>query len=169
MRASKGTTLLEALVYIGLLGGLFTVIVSVLISSSTVLQEIHAMRAINQSGLLVVERIGEAVRSGTELDTATSTFGVDPSILGVIENRDGNATSTVFYVVNGAMYLYDETDSIRLTDDAVTVDSFVVENISIGSTTAVKIDMTIGYMNGSSTRSENFYGTFNARGAYDER
>lgn len=170
MSSEKGTTLLEALVYISLLGALFVVIVTVLINSTDTLQSVHALRAVNRSGLLVMERVGETVRRATGLDLATSTLGASPSQLGVVESRDGNATTTVFYIEDGVIQMFDETNLIPLTDRDVTISSFLVEDISIGSTTAVKIDLTIEYIQGTTTlHSEVFHGTFNARGAYDDR
>lgn len=170
MDARKGTTLVEAIVYVGILGGIFTAIVSVILSSTNTLEQIQAIRSVNRSGLVALERIGTEMRAAIQLEVATSTFKVDASQLGMTTYDGVNATTTVFYVVNGRMMMFDETNEFALTEPDANVERFFVRDISVGSTTAVQIELTVSHVVGTSSdvRKE-FYGTFNARGAYNDK
>lgn len=161
-----GFTLVEMLIYIGLLTLISVSALSLLLTLRALLDEYRADQHLTESAQTVLERVLYDLRSADQIDTT------DPSALmvdtpGHLVITSG-ATVTEFYVSGGRLMV--SVNSVELgplTKETVVVDELRFFPYDNGVTQAVKIQFGLTATVGDATATADFNGTAVLRGTYD--
>lgn len=164
-----GYSIIEMLVYLAI----FTVLSVVVINSFIIIlfsfNTTNMNRQLIESGTMVVERMSREIRQASSIDIVNSSIGSNPGILQLnsTDQTSGNSVIIKFATINQALNLYrDGTSAGNLLGQNVSVDSLIFRRIATTNSEAVKIEMTLSYSKGQSTKSVNFYDTVVLRGGY---
>ncbi|MES2436479.1 MAG: hypothetical protein V4519_00550 [Patescibacteria group bacterium] len=165
-KTSTGFSLIEMLIYISILSGIFIIIVSVLVSFSASYRQVSALRVLERSAITAMERMTRDIRAGTQVNDGLSTMGSSPGVLSITQTQNSVSTTTRFYIsansvkmdVNNAYYG-------PLTGSDVTVTSLIFRKLTSSSTDAVKIDMTLQATKGNVTKSKTYHSTIILKGS----
>ncbi len=164
--SKSGFTLVEMLIYIGLLILISVSALSLLLTLRTLLDEYRADQHLTESAQAVLERVLYDLRSADQIDTT------DPSV--VMVNTPGHlvltrdTTVTEFYVSSGRLMV--SVNSVELgplTKETVEVDELRFLPYDNGVTNAVKVVFRLTSTVGDATATANFNGTAVLRGTYD--
>lgn len=151
MREEKGFTLLESVIYIGLLIITTGLVINFALNLITSYGKIQASKDAMNNAQNVLDAIVREIRNASKVYTPTSAF--TPTDLGQLSletslNLPEGETSTFadFYVDNNKLYLKKEGQtSLALTSDRVKVKNLVFTHLTSSNTEAVKIQLTVGY------------------------
>lgn len=166
-RFSAGFTMVELLVYIVVFSFISILAVNMFLSISSAFVEIRGNHELARSGGAVLEKMTREIKWANTID-ASSTLGTAPSTL-ILNGTDlsGTARTTTFAVSNGDLIFSEGGTSVgSLLSGSVSVDSFLIREITTSVSSAVRIELTLSYERGSTTRTENFYTTVSLRGGY---
>lgn len=152
MRASsthqQGFTLIEMLVYIGLLAVLLTVLTQA--GSHIIRQTAHTQLTAQVLGNArgALEDIGREIRHGSGLYTPTSVFGTYPGQLSLAtqENAPADEAGTYvdFYIDDERLYRKREGATAELlTSEQVKVTNLVFTHLNVSNDPAVRIELTV--------------------------
>ncbi len=111
------------------------------------------------NGEFVLERMARSIRASSNVDGATSVFGISPGTLKVGTNK--------FYLSGGTLKLDDGSTIQDLSSDA-SVTSLKFYDSASGSTGShlIKIELTLQTGSGKFLESKNFFASAVIRGAY---
>jgi len=169
MTKNRGFTLIETVVYIVILGMLFTVIVTAVVNVISLYHVFDVRRDIQDSALASFDRITREIRSARSVSTSGSVFNSHPGILVVSTNQGGVPIVRQFSLDNGVLHLYEEgVDQGPLTSADVTVTNLVFEYSENEHTDLVKITMQLQAGNGDIQETKNFYVSTVLRGSYND-
>jgi len=159
---SKGFTLVETLIYLGLFVMLIIVIIDSISAISTSYKNIKELRAIESSAMASMDRMISEIRNANSVDTADTTFNSNPGQLSLI-----NGTSTrKFYVLNNRLMINEDGSIGPLTGSDIKVTSLIFRSIATTTSSAVKIELSLRNVASSTSLTENFYMTATLRGSY---
>lgn len=163
-----GFSLVESLIYIGLLVLIIVAIISMLLIMGRSYNYLKSSRHIQTSAVTVVDRIIREVRNAQSINIGQSTLGASPGILTLNTTTVSGTPQTVqFYVSGGVVRVkQDGVDVGPLTLPDVNLNSLIFRQITTGISQAIKIELALETGVGSSTRSANFYGTAILRDSY---
>lgn len=165
---SCGYTLFETVIFTAIFTFFSIVIVGSLILASAAFLKIRTERNINNTAIVVMERMVREIRLGTSIDTLNSTFDSTPGRL-MLNTVDilGDPTTVEFYIENGEMKIREGgVEAGNLTPDNIVVDNLMYHLITNGSTQAVKIEITVHDSRAKLPTTRNFYNTALVRGTY---
>ena len=155
----KGYSLVETIVYLAI----FTVMSIVVINSFIIIlssfNTTNMNRRLLESGMTSMERLSREIRQASSVNaSSTSTM--------LILNDSGTAT-TEFVNENGSLNLYKNGNlEGNLLGSKLTITSLNFNHITTTKSEAVRVRMTLQYLNGKTTKSANFYDTIILRGSY---
>lgn len=165
-KTQSGLTILEIVIYFGMLAALTVVVISSLMSLFKSYNVIKLNQNIETSAIQVMDKMTRDIRDADEVAIAQSSFGSPVSAVAVNITTDSitdtyryyAASSTIKYSKNG-VYLGD------LTQPGVVVNSFTAHYINGTSTQAIKIELNLQatLRNETSPMSKNFYTTVQLR------
>lgn len=153
-RFQEGFTLMEILIYIGILSLLTGVIISFIIWSMHSNTKARVMRETLYSARRVMEVIIHEIREAESIYTPTSVFDSHPGQLSLQTSKylpEGEEISFVdFYVCGERICLKKESqESVFLTPDNVKVNNLVFDLVISGEVPSVQVDLDIDYKNPS--------------------
>lgn len=165
---NRGFTLVEMVIYIGILVSILLLIVSFIISFGKAYNVLKTTIHINNSAVVSFERMIREIRLASDVDMVASTLGTYPGHLVLITTDVSSAPITLeFYINSGVLILrQDSVDVGPLTRSDVTVTNLVFRLSDNGTSKAIKIEMTLESTIVSTTKSKNFYGSAVLRGSY---
>jgi type II secretory pathway pseudopilin PulG len=150
----SGFSLVEMVVYIGLVVLVFTLVLNIVFSFSSSYQELGADRAAEQSALLSMERMVRDIHGALDYTAALSVLNTSPGTLVLTTG----ATTTKFYAQNGkikvdvnGVYLGPLTASNALTTNLI----FRISTST--ASTMVKIELTVSGTSGHVTKTKSYY------------
>lgn len=163
---TKGFSLIEMLVYLGVLTIIFVVVINTLLSFSGSYRALSVQRIVEHSAVGALERMTRDIRNATSIDTANSTFGTSPGVLTIITTQNSVSTTTKFYVQSGTLKVdVNGTYVGPLTLSNVTVTSLIFTNLTSAHSSAVKIDLTLFGRLGTTTKSLPYHSTVIIKGS----
>lgn len=164
----RGFSLVETIIYIGLLILIIVAVVNMLIGMSKAYGFMRLSTHIQTSSIDSLDRVVREIRNAKSVDVANSTLGTSPGVLTLNSTDDaGNAMTYQFYISGGVLRMKQNgIDQGPLTLPDVTVGNLVFRKMTTGVSQAVKIDMTLTAGSGSMTRTAKFYGTAILRDSY---
>jgi len=148
----RGLTLIETIIYVVIFFIVSVVLVQALFNMSRVFAEVRLSRVVNHSALTALERLTREIRQANSVDEAASVFDVHPGRL-VLDTAS-------FYLTGPTLMIKEVSSTVDhpLTSSKTSVSNLVFRLISADTTTAVKVEMTIG--------DRKFYSTAVLRGSY---
>ena len=164
----RGFSLVEAIIYIGLLVFILVAVISMLLIMGRSYGYLKSSRHIQTSAVTVLDRIIREVRNSESVDVGQSTLGTSPGVLTLNTTSVWGTPQTIQFYVSGGLVRVkqDGVDVGPLTLPDVKLNSLIFKQITTGISEAVKIEMTLETGVGSSTRLANFYGTAILRDSY---
>jgi len=159
----KGFSLIELIIYLGILTMLIMVSMTAIISITKSFGRMASARVIHSSAITSYDRLSNEIRSADVINSAGSIFGSHPGALSL--TKEGSIT--IFSLENGKLKV--STDGVSegyLTKDDVVINSLIFEHFDQGGSEAVTVSITFSSEYGTSTRVVNFQNTFKLRGTY---
>lgn len=153
-KTASAFTLVELLVYIGLLGLFLSAIYPFALGLFGLSAKAQAMRETSSAARIIGEEIVSVIRSAKDIDTGASDFGTNPGRL--VLKQYGSDERLVIDVADGRVRMTDGAGiPVSLNGSSVRVTSLVFENASSsdGSSRHVDFHLTVEFASGSS-RSE---------------
>ncbi len=169
-RAERGFTLIELVVYIGILAVVALVVTNSILILNRTLASFRLERRVISSGETAMRRITRELRLANDIH-ASSTLGVSPGVLSLASQEseeDSTAKDVMIYVSGGELILRRATSSAAaLTASGVTVTNLTFRQITNGTVSkAVKVELTLSSSAGSASTTKNYYTTAGLRGSY---
>jgi type II secretory pathway component PulJ len=163
----RGFTLVEMVIYVGLLALMFVAVVNISLSMSRAYTSLKAAKSLNTSASVVLERITREVRQATSVNDGQSTFGSNPGRLMLNTTESGSATTIEFYL-DGGIVKVNKGGVLegQLSLPSATTTSLIFRKINASSSEAVRITMTVESGENERHRAESFYATVVLRGSY---
>jgi len=170
IRAShqKGFTLIETLIYVSILVVVAVFVVNALLSLADVSRHLAVSQSLNRSASLSLERMVRDIREAKNINLAESTFNTSPGTLEVVV-PDGAGEKTVhFSVSNGGALAVSEDGAFvgNTTRGSTEVTNLIFRQASNGTSTVIKIEMSLESVFKDVTKSASFYGSAVVRGSY---
>lgn len=160
MKKHQGFTLIELVLYIGIVSIILTTVTSLLIAIFSARSKSQTVSEVEQNGNVAIQIISQVLRNATSINTPTQ--GNSGSSLS-INVTDSAKSPTVFDISNGVLRITEGTSQpVNLTSNRITVSNLTVKNLSAGSSfQTAKVNFTVSYINPSGrneyTYQENFY------------
>ncbi len=151
MRAPKGFTLLEFIIYFGLIAIVVGAITAFSVDVLKTRSKTAVIAEVEQNMRFGMQRILRTVRQATKLNVGASTFGSDAGVLSVDMAAASN-TPTVFDLSGGVLRIKEGSGAATpLTSPLVTVTKlrFAKDNLG-GNNNAVTTEMTVVWNGGAS-------------------
>lgn len=154
----SGYSLVEMVIYLAILSVVSLIVINTILSFSQSYGNLRALRLLDHSASSALERMTRDIRSATSVDTANSALGVSPGVLTLLTSA--SATTTKFYVLNNILQVdVNNASSGPLTVSKSSITNLTFTKLSNGTTTAVKIDMTVSATDGTVSKSKNYHST----------
>lgn len=165
---TRGFSLIEIVVYVSLFSTLSVVVMSSLFSTIKAFNELRISRDINDSSVIIMERLTRDIKSATTIDLTNSTFGATPGRLTLnTRNASGTAMIVEYYVAASQLRVNENGIDIgSLMSVKTKVDGLVFYQINQGSTVGVKTELHLSSSRGAASEVDHFYNTSILRGSY---
>jgi len=163
----KGLSVVELVVYIGILGLITIVLFNSLTSITRAYATLKSARAIHASALTSYERLAYEIRGAKRVELGSSVFSTNPGTLALVRGTDLGESTTIFSLTDGILKIsVDGVDQGGLSKENATISSLIFRYFTSAGSEAVSVEMVIESTHGTSTRSAAFYDTFKLRGSY---
>ena len=169
-RSATGFSLVEAVIYIGLLLVLLTVVIGTLLAISKTSKELAAWQSLQNEGVSIMDRLAREVRAADSLDVG-GVFGSNPGKLILVTSglSGGSSGSTVVGVdTNDDLYIKIGATATSTLTSRTEVRSLIFRQISSGSLDAVRVEMVLGTKPGLVDKTMNLYNTIIIRSSYGQ-
>ena len=164
LKKKRGFSLVEMLVYIGVLVLIVTTGFSVFLSFNTILVRNSIERALTTSASVSLERMLRDLRAADIVDFTPSIFNVSPGTLSLVQGT----TTTMYELTGGNLNVsVNGSTPIPLTGDTVTVDSLVFTRYATSTLELVRVALTLSIDSKVASSTRTFYTSGVLRGAYE--
>jgi prepilin-type N-terminal cleavage/methylation domain-containing protein len=166
VKNKKGFTLIELLIYIALLVVMLLFVVNSILSYTASYKQLTALRALDNAGVVSMERMTRDIRNASSASTTASIFNNSPGKLVIVQAAGGNSTTTKFYVQNSQLEL--DVNSVNigpLTSSNIGVTNLVFMLSTSSVSQAIRIDMTLTATSSSIVRTKTFHSTIVMKGS----
>lgn len=163
-----GYSTAELVVYVGLVTLLVAAIVQTAVTTATSHRRSRAFLDMNSAAVTAFSRFSRDVRRATAVDVPNSTLDASSGKLALLMRRDdGTNDSTTFYLEDATVKVSENGSYVGdLSPDGLDVSNLTFRRFAAGSTTAVRIEMTLAPSASTSVPALNFYSTYVLRGSY---
>ena len=155
----RGYTLLETVVYIGILAVIVVLALGAILSIYQAYGKARIERQIATNGDVAMERIIREVRAATSTK-ASSVFGSHPGVLALSTDETFSLSGGLLRVQEGAL------PAQNLTSSDVTISNLIFYASTSPNSTIIRAEMTLDAGAGVFARSKKFYGSAVLRRAY---
>lgn len=136
----KGFTLIETIIYMGLLAVILLIVTNLLIASSSFSQEETARLEIQKNGRFAVERIIRDLQASQTISIPSDSIPTGNLVI-------SNPEQITYNISNNRLVRVDSTSTENVTDNQVKIDSLSFSRIeNPGGNTTIKIDLTVNYI-----------------------
>ena len=168
---SRGYTLAELVVYVGLISILLLLIAGTTYTMIKTSRRSRAFLDVNSAAISAFSRFSRDIRRATSVDTVNSTLGASSGKLVLnMKKSDGTNDVTTFYLSDDAKVKISQNGTFEgdITQDNLAVSNLTFRKFSVASTTAIRVEMTLAPDASTTVPALNFYGTYVMRGSYVE-
>ena len=160
----KGFSLVEMLVYLGILAVVSGGSVTLLFSLDSIISQHRAQQLIARNATTALERALYEVRASDTVNTGSSVLGSSPGTL----TLTSGATTTTFTLASGVMKVQTNAGAANaLTSSEVSVTNLKFERLTNTRTEMVRIYITLSATVGHQTVSESFTSSSVLLNSYD--
>lgn len=167
-KPSAGFSLVEMLIYVGILVIASALIVSVLLTTSRGYAQLSVTRAVSTSAAASLERLVRDIRGAYSID-ASSVLGTNPGVL-VLDSfdEDGSPYTTTYTLSNGSVMVQVTGGSATpLTASGVTASSLIFRTEANGTqSTTITVQMELEASRGKATLKKFFQTSAVVRNSY---
>jgi type II secretory pathway pseudopilin PulG len=165
---SSGFTLVEILVYTGIIAIVFVLVLTGIINLWRASETVRVARDLNLSAASAMESMTREIHQATSVLAASSTFGTTPGVL-VLATDSASTTGGYyrFFVSGSKLYLTGGATTQQLTSGNVSVTSLTFWNATSTNSEAVRVRMVVSSTRPTTT-TRTIYGTAVLRGSYLE-
>lgn len=165
---THGFTLAEMLVSVGLVSLLLLVTIEASLSVGEIHRRSRAYLDVNSSAVNAFSRFSRDIRRAETVNAVESTLGASNGRLVLnLRNPDYSYSTQTFSLASGTVQsFYNGVYTGDLTPRSMDVSNLTFRRFITGSTTAIRIEMTVSPDASSSVPALNFYGTYVLRGSY---
>jgi len=156
---SKGFSLIEVVIYFGLLAIISTLVITHIISMFKNYGTVRSNQEIEYNAIAILDKLTRDVRDSESINVTDSDFDVAQ---GAISLRTSSTSEVLFYLENNKVkYTKDGILIGNLSTNSVTVSNFRIQYINASSTEAIKVDLNLEITPHlqSTPISKNFYTT----------
>jgi len=148
MKKNKGFTLVELIVYSGIVAVGFVAIIYFLLNIVNISVKAKSTLEVQYNARFATERISHEIRGATGINVAQSVFGSNPGVLS-LEMADPLKNPTIFDVSENRLRIKQGSNPVyELTSDEVKVANLIFTNLSQTKTPEnIKINLTIERVN----------------------
>ncbi|MCK9352030.1 MAG: hypothetical protein WCT49_03655 [Candidatus Paceibacterota bacterium] len=168
-KKDKGYTLLETVVYVGVLSVAILAIFAILFSITRSFTEARIYNEVEISGSTAMERMVREIRTAASVDEGNSILDIDPGQLALNTTDEAGTAKTIqFYFddTTNTINLDDNgTDKGSLTGSGVEITNLVFRRSDTPKSSIIKIEMTVRSKR-KTTLSAKFYDSAVMRGGY---
>lgn len=169
MRGTRGTSIIELIVYGAILALISVFVVNTFLVVSSAFSQVRLRRQVNANAELIMSRLIREIRFGKSV-YASSTFGVHPSRLSFVtfaSPTDDTEISGDFRIIGmNALFQKGSGSALRLNTHDVGIINFVLTQIATTTSAAVRIELELEASSTKKIVREKFYGTAVLRGSY---
>ncbi len=159
-----GYSVVEILVYLAIFTSISILVINLFITIIASFNVTSINRKLLETGNVSMERISREIRQAKNIDIANSS--INSLQLNSIDSFGSNVVIK-FSALDGDLNLYKDSILLgNLLNEKVILTNLVFRRISTAIGEAVKIEMSLQYTEGKSTKTENFYNTIILRGGY---
>jgi len=165
-KTGAGFTIIEMVVYVGILALILAGVVNVTLSVSSTFSELRATRQLNRSAAVLLDRFVREVRDARSVVVGSSAFDAHP---GELTLDYGAGVPQVRFYLDGGVVTLDRGGASEgdLTAPGVSATTFIFRRIESGSVSeAVRLEVTLESTSGEGFAAETFYATAVVRGGY---
>jgi type II secretory pathway pseudopilin PulG len=165
---SKGSTLLETVVYVGLLAFVLAFVFASALGMHRASVDARSSRDLNNSAVAVLDRMVRVARDANSVNLANSTLAASPGVL-ALESAyaTGGEGIISFYTNNSSLYMQDGTASaLPLIASSVSVDSLYFYHIVTSNGEGVRVIMQLSIPASRFDISRTYYATAVLRESY---
>ena len=165
---SRGFSLVEMVVYVGVVALLASVLVATLIPLARAYGDLAVSRDVNASAYAALDRFVREARAADAVVTGSSVLGVHPgSITFTKTDANGVASNVQFSLVGGTLHLTEGgVDLGPLTHSSVTVENLIFRYAASGSGKMASVEMTLSGERGRAVKVAPFSAGAVLRGSY---
>ncbi len=165
---SKGNTILETVIYVGLLGFILAFVFSSALGMYRASINARVSRDVNNSAVASMDRITRSVRDSYTISTASSTLTTSPGVLSLTSAyATGGSGEIKFYTSGTALMMKNGTDTaISLLAPNVKVNSLIFYKVVTTHGEAVRYTITLTASVGDKMINRTYYGTAVLRESY---
>lgn len=132
VRWQSGVTLLETVIYAGLVGVVVVVTMQTLLGTATVYGRARNLRNVNDQGVVAMERVLREIKLAHAVGTAGSVFDTNPGTLELstaATYTDMTTTTRKFFLQSGSLVMQDNVASPVALTGGVTISNLVFRMI----------------------------------------
>ena len=156
---TEGFTIIEILVYVAVLAGIFLLVVNTLLSFTKNYREVRALRLADQTSITALERMTREIREASSANTDQS------SVLTLTKTVGSTSTTTKFYIDGGVMKLDVNGEYAGpLSIAGSSVVSLDFTKLSNSTSSLIKIDITVQGTSGPVARTKTYHSSVIMRG-----
>lgn len=151
MRDQRGSTFMELVIYIAIVGMIMTTVASFLMSLLTSRVKVTASSEVLSNARLIQDRLHDAARHAEGINTGSSTFGSDPGVLS-LDMVAGSVDPTSFSLTtdDGQFQLNEGAGNVFVSSDDIEVTNLVFTNLtSADDTGIILVQFTLRTVNNS--------------------
>jgi len=169
-KKTKGFTITETIVYVGITSLLLLVIMDISYSIANRQKESTAYFDMNAAAMTAFSRFSRDIKRATGINLVRSTLSASPGNLVLqMKKTDGTNDETSFYLESDKVKTkFNGTFLGDLTPNDIVVSNLTFRPFSMASSSAIRVEMTVGPRDVSLVPALNFYGTYVLRGSYIE-
>lgn len=164
----SGFTLVELLVYIGILTLALVSVVVLLTNATRIVNRVKEVKEVRTSALMVLGRLEREIKKATDVVLAESVLGTTPGSLTLSSVDEVGNPREVMFALNEddelAVY-YDDSLWGSLTSEDVDVDEIRFYHVDNVLSESVVVRVTLSHEN-APVKTESFYLTAVLRGSY---
>lgn len=169
-RTPLGFTLAETIVSVGLVALLLLVTIQASLTVSSVHKRSRTYLDINSSAVNAFSRFSRDIRRATTVNAVESTLGASNGKLVLnLRQSDGSYATQTFSLASGTVQsFYNGVYNGDITPLSMDISNLTFRRFITGSTTAMRVEMTVAPDASSTVPALNFYGTYVLRGSYSQ-
>ncbi len=154
MKYKKGFTLVELIIYIGILSVMVVGLVSFALSMTSARTKTYISQNVQANARMTLDIIMQKIHAAQGINISGSVFGVDPGVLSLqMADPLKNPTIINLSANDGRLQITEGAGvSVYLTDNETQVSNLFFTNLTqSGEREHVRIDLTVRYINAVST------------------